>query len=296
MGLCDSPPQTVDHTVAEQRQYIDDVKAAFKGFDMAMTNTMNAYRDLLSALEKVGTVFASMAENVKSVEVRHPVQEFAEGMRKLKESTAFLNFNEDMHNGVSNTLIPLREEIKTLDKQCKDVEKTKEAYDQHRYNVEKKEKKYTKSNRPLSESKGHAKEIEKRDARRAAFESKSEGLTTAVRHMHEQHEGVLVGMINEFCRSVSNFSEFLSVEMKRFRSSGRGTNPLLETRSSMMPASGGKRLPSESPGSRANSYAASERRQSTGEKPSDGANHLTLEEQYYNVTKSGSPKQNPSVS
>lgn len=216
MPLCASVPATVDTDLNLHGAYLTDLDKCMKKFNEALAATMNAYRNLLTAFDQVGQVYGNVAQTC-STEVNGPVKEFRDGMRELKDRGGFETFNQEIHDGTMAALDPIRQDLKAAMKSYKDVKARQKEYDTVRYDLDKTEKSYSKKEKPLSESKGYQKNLEKREKTKEVFEAKREAFIQEIEALQNSTDKQLMRSLNNYLHCTATFCGQLEATMSGYR-------------------------------------------------------------------------------
>lgn len=149
---CTGAPKTVDVETDSRITYIQELEKSVKAFNSNMTLTMNNYRQLLTTFDSVAQLYGN-ATAYFSPEVREPINAFRDGMRDMKDKGPFNALNHDLHTSTLAVLDPVKNELKKVEKAIEVLKDKQKKYDAIRYKLEKTEKKYAKSTKPISENK-----------------------------------------------------------------------------------------------------------------------------------------------
>lgn len=214
--MCTKAPATVDYETDNRGRYLDELEICLKRFNGALTNTMNSYRDLMTAFDKMGQVFGNLAGDLKP-EVKDPIVAMRDGMRDLKDKGAFVTFNSDIHEGTINVLDPLRVDLKKAQKSLEDLKVKQKDYDALRNKIEKKEKEYAKKDKPLKESETYKKDNEKLSKSKMTYESKRESFEREVTNLKTQTGNTLLTSMNNYLHCTATFAGYLEATMNTYR-------------------------------------------------------------------------------
>lgn len=216
MPLCASVPATVDTDLNQHSAYLSDLDKCMKTFNDALTATMNAYRNLLSAFDQVGQVYGNVAQTCSN-EVNGPVKEFRDGMRDLKDKGGFETFNREIHDGAMATLDPIKQDPKKAMKTLKEVKACQKEYDAVRYDLDKTEKSYSKKEKPLGESKGYQKNMAKREKKKEVFDAKRAQFSQEIESLQNSTDSRLLSSLNHYLHSTATFCGQLEATMTGYR-------------------------------------------------------------------------------
>jgi hypothetical protein len=216
MPLCASVPATVDTDLNQHGAYLTDLDKCMKRFNEALTATMNAYRNLLSAFDQVGQVYGNVAQTCSN-EVNGPVKEFRDGMRELKDTGGFETFNREIHDGTMAALDPLKQNLKSAMKSFKEVRACQKDYDTVRYNLDKVEKSYAKKEKPLSESKSYQNNLAKREKKKEAFEARREAFIQEIEALQNSTDALVMRSLNNYLHCTATFCGQLEAIMTGYR-------------------------------------------------------------------------------
>lgn len=214
--MCTKTPSTVDYETDNRGHYLEELESCLKRFNGALTMTMNSYRDLLSAFDKMAQVFGNLAGDLKP-EVKDPIIAMRDGMRDLKDKGPFVTFNSDVHEGTISVLDPLRVDLKKAQKSLTELKSKQKDYDSIRAKVENKEKEYAKKDKPLKDSESYKKDVEKRNKAKIAYESKREGFEKEIASLKSLTESVLLTSMNNYLHCTSTFAGYLEATMDAYR-------------------------------------------------------------------------------
>lgn len=203
--MCTKPPATVDLETDQRTTYVEELKKSFKSFNLALTATVDAYRQLLVSFNSVAESYSSLALNCDD-SARMPVANFHKSIQELRATGPFVAFDSELHSGTIAVMDPLREELKRVEKTMSGVASKKKDYDAVRYKLEQKEKEYAKKNKPLTESEAYKKDQAKREKAKVTYEARREALAIEVRNLQTNVQSVLISSMNSYLRSTATFS------------------------------------------------------------------------------------------
>lgn len=221
MPLCASVPATVDTDLNQHSAYLTDLDKCMKTFNDALTATMNAYRNLLTAFDQVGQVYGNVAQTCSN-EVNGPVKEFRDGMRELKDKGGFETFNREIHDGAMAAMDPIKQDLKKAMKTLKEVKAKQKEYDTVRYDLDKTEKSYSKKEKPLTDSKGYQKNLAKREKTKEAFDAKRAQFSQEVENLQNSTDARLLSSLNHYLHCTATFCGQLDATMSGYRTDTNG--------------------------------------------------------------------------
>lgn len=217
MGCCgDSNKTTGDPETDDRQTYIKELQSGMKNFNASIKETMDAYRSLLSTLEKISMSYNTIANHCSNY-VKKPVSEFRDGMRALKETGGFVEFDKAVHTGTVAVMEPISQLLKDSQKSLDELKSKKKSYDSHRSKVEKMENNYAKKNKSLAGSSSYEKECKKRDSSQAEYEKKKQQFTSQVERMKQDIDYTLLSSMNNYLHSTATFCGYLEHVMNGFR-------------------------------------------------------------------------------
>ncbi|KPA81034.1 putative mitochondrial hypothetical protein [Leptomonas pyrrhocoris] len=222
MPLCGSAPETVDTDLNLHGAYLTDLDKCMKKFNEALTSTMNAYRNLLTAFDQVGQVYGNVAQTC-SKEVSGPVREFRDGMRDLKDKGGFETFNSEIHGGTTAAMEPIKQGLKHAMKSYKDVKARQKEYDTVRYSLDQKEKSYSKKDKPLTESKDYQKNVLKREKTKEVFEARRSEFGQEIEALQKTTDSLLLRSLNNYLHCTASFCGQLEATMNSYRTDTNGS-------------------------------------------------------------------------
>lgn len=214
--MCTNAPSTVDHETTSRSHYLDELDTCLKSFDGALATTMNSYRALLSAFDKMAQVYGNLAGSL-SPPVRDPIVAMRNGMRDMKDSGPFVSFNADMHDGTIKVFAPVRSDLKSAQKSLTELKSRQREYDGLRNTIEKKEKEYAKKDKPLTGSTTYKADVAKRDKSKGDYETRRQLFETQVNALKQHTERVLLGSMNNYLHCTASLCGYLEATVTGYR-------------------------------------------------------------------------------